>query len=460
MTFLWSLSKQARPAFLQHSIFVYSLLLTVGFLLTLRLFMLVDKYAVNILFWDQWDFYNAFFQNRSLWEVFSWQHGPHRQGVGFVFTKFLAELSGWNSRTEAFAITGIICLSTILALYLRLRLFGPLFWGDVAIPLTFLTPAQYEIFIITPNLSHGAFPLLLLVLYCFGWTIQKRFLRYCVVLALNFLLIYTGFGIFIGVITPIIFIVDLFLACRNGIFWDMILSAFFTLLSFVSFGLFFIDYSIAPAADCFQFPHPQYWEYPQFMALTFANFMGLRGVGLKQLIMGGIVLLIMIFISIHHTKKFLKETYQSRKMNIVIVILLVFSLLFSANTALGRVCLGMSAAQASRYVTYLIPAFFGLFLHILTIQDVKIKNFFLAITIIILFVASFPLKKVDWETMKSFSHGKKQWKEHYLRTEDIEESNLTSGFKIYPWPEHTKLKEKLDYLKMKKLNLYRDHVAD
>jgi hypothetical protein len=46
-----------------------------------RLFLLISRYSVNILAWDQWDIDDAtLFQHHSLWEMFCWQNGPHRQG--------------------------------------------------------------------------------------------------------------------------------------------------------------------------------------------------------------------------------------------------------------------------------------------------------------------------------------------------------------------------------------------
>ena len=48
-----------------------------------RFFHLISRYAVNIFFADQWDFNNAtLFEKHSLWQMFRWQHGPHRHGVG------------------------------------------------------------------------------------------------------------------------------------------------------------------------------------------------------------------------------------------------------------------------------------------------------------------------------------------------------------------------------------------
>jgi hypothetical protein len=68
----------------------------------------VDRYAVNVIFWDQWDFYRPFFQGQGWWAPFSYQRGPHRQGAGFLITEILAGLSGWNSRWDGFGVNFLL----------------------------------------------------------------------------------------------------------------------------------------------------------------------------------------------------------------------------------------------------------------------------------------------------------------------------------------------------------------
>src|SRR5215211_6693108 len=58
-----------------------------------RFFALINTYAVNLLFYDQWDFYNPLFREQGLWDLFSYQHGPHRQGLGEIVIKIVAGLT-------------------------------------------------------------------------------------------------------------------------------------------------------------------------------------------------------------------------------------------------------------------------------------------------------------------------------------------------------------------------------
>jgi hypothetical protein len=172
--------------------------------LAVRFFNLISRFAVNIFFSDQWDFNVAtLFEKRSLWEMFRLQHGPHRQGMGAILAYLIEPHFHWNSRTESFLVGIIIVLAAIFALWLKRRLFGALTFSDICIPSIFFVPNQFETLFIAATLSHGPVPLVLILLYCLSWTISKPLLRYSFVLLTNFLTIYTGFGLFLGIITPI-----------------------------------------------------------------------------------------------------------------------------------------------------------------------------------------------------------------------------------------------------------------
>ena len=66
------------------------LVAAVTVLLSGRLFRLISRYAVNIFFWDEWDLKAVtLFQKNSLWQMFNWQHGWHRLGIGALIEKIL-----------------------------------------------------------------------------------------------------------------------------------------------------------------------------------------------------------------------------------------------------------------------------------------------------------------------------------------------------------------------------------
>src|SRR5690242_13573308 len=104
--------------------------------LSARLFTLISGYAVNVFFMDQWDFNEAtLFEKHSLWAMFRWQHGPHRQGLGALLTYWIEPHFRWSSRADAFLAGAVVVLAAALALYLKYRIFGKLGIFDVCIPL-------------------------------------------------------------------------------------------------------------------------------------------------------------------------------------------------------------------------------------------------------------------------------------------------------------------------------------
>jgi len=215
----------------------------------------------------------------NLWELFRLQWGPQRVGIGFLFTKALADISHWNTRAESFAIYGVLCAAMVTGLGLRARLFGRISFPDIVIPLLFFTPLEYEILTVTPIATYGVFPLLLLLLYCLTWTIPKLIPRYAAVLGLNFLLIYTSFGVLVGIITPVLVTIECINLYRKRQARHLLISLGVLALSLLSSGSFFIGYRFLSGVDNFQFPHPQFWNYPRFMALAFAHFLEVKGIG-------------------------------------------------------------------------------------------------------------------------------------------------------------------------------------
>jgi hypothetical protein len=426
----------------------------VSLVLFWRLLSFTLNNSVNILFWDQWDFYNAFFENHTLWQIFDWQHGPHRQGLGLVFTWLLTRLTHWNSRADAVAVVGVLFGATVLALYLKRRLFGPLEYADLIIPFLFLTRSQYESLVGTSNLSHGPFPLLLMMLICLAWLQPNRLTRYSLVLSLNFLMTFTGFGLFMGVITPLLLGVECHRAARakqNGALAEGMAAL---AISFLSFGSFFIGYKFDPAVSCFHFPFDNVWAYPWYVGLMFSNVFGLKG-NLDGVSTIGITILVCaIALLVYHVMKIWRTNANTKDASWIISILLSYSLLFGFNTAIGRVCLGMDTADSSRYVPYMVMGLLGIYFHLLTLDKTTARNVVLVGCVAVSAIAGLYLTEPDQRLIAWYSNGKREWRACYLQTESIEDCNTTTNFQVYPWPDI--LREKLAYLKRNKLNLYID----
>jgi hypothetical protein len=142
-------------------------------------FNVISRFSVNILYYDQWDYYGPLFAGRSIWSMFPVQHGPIRQGLGGVLLGIVARASSWSSRADAFAVGIAIALALAAAFAVKRRLGNRLTAADAVLPLLFFNLAQVESLIVVPNPAHGAVPLLLAMLYVLAWTIENRRVASC-----------------------------------------------------------------------------------------------------------------------------------------------------------------------------------------------------------------------------------------------------------------------------------------
>src|SRR5579884_316851 len=86
----------------------FCFLLFVSLALAYRLMHLIDLYAVDLLFMDEWRYYEPMFRGGGWLAMFRQQNGPHREGLGLLVAAPLDALTGWNMRAESFAIAVIV----------------------------------------------------------------------------------------------------------------------------------------------------------------------------------------------------------------------------------------------------------------------------------------------------------------------------------------------------------------
>jgi hypothetical protein len=165
----------------------------------------------------------------------------------------------------------------MLALLLKCTLFGLLSYSEIAIPLIFLTLAQWEVLFNAPDPSYSGLPLLLMILYCFALLQQNRLRRYTFVLALNFILIYTGYHS--GSIPTRV------LWC-----WRRLTPTPFgqalagLLIAAASLASFFIHYEFRPGVNCVELSYRILPLYPQFVARMFSRRGDISGIDCRILL--------------------------------------------------------------------------------------------------------------------------------------------------------------------------------
>lgn len=414
--------------------------------------------AVSLLYRDQWDFYNPLFQHASWWQTFVYQHGPHREGIGLILDRIVLEATSWNARSEALLMAGSLVLAAIGFLVLKKKLFGEISYSDVIIPCLVMTYTQMEALTLAPNPSYSAVPELLIALYCLAWLLSEPALSYTGVLLTNFLLIYTGFGIFMGPMTVALFGIEIFRAHRNGRALAPAIAAVF--VAALSLASFFHAYRWDPAVSCFVFPDPHPWKYIWFMTLAFSYFLNVldpRSVTAATLA-GEVLLFSAIAVLFVHGRRLLLQRDApggnggAANIDRIIVAFTGFSLLFLCDAAVGRVCLGMPwAAQASRYMGLLIPAFLALYFHLLTVRS-RLKRTILIWALAILLIPS--TFKAPERYLSRINTFKRAWKECIVQRDDIDGCDRDTKFMPYPDPPATHMREKLDFLKRNRLNLY------
>lgn len=450
----------SRESASRESIAVRLWLALATVLLAYRFFHFIWLNAVNIPFWDQWDFLSSFFPggHPTLSTLFLWQHGPPRLGLGLIADKYLYAATAWDVRAESLFIGACLFAAMLLALALARKLFGRFSWTDAAIPFIFLTLIQWETMILTPNAGYSGVPMVLMLLYSLALLQPGYLSRYALLLALDFLLIYTGFGLFMGVITICVFVLECYWRLRR---WTSMPASAPWLglgLACAAQGCFFIHYTFAPAADCFTFPHAPFAPYLIFFTVMFANFSGIwipphygwipPITALR--IAGALPMLVLAAVFFVQVYRLLKRG-PGRRVKLVAAVLIGYSGLFALNTAVGRACLGPSGAFGSRYSTLLIPAFLGLYLSFRELRMPPAPRVWATILVAILVV---PGGVITPDSYLFWVRGKRAWAACYLEKNDIAACDASTHFQIYPQPATTRLKEKLDYLKQRRLSLF------
>ena len=425
-------------------------------LLVFRLFRLIADWAVNLFFWDQWDFNTVtLFERGDLWQMFDWQHGPHRQGVGALLQVAVEPLYRWSSRGEAFTAGAIIAGAALGALYLEKRLMGRLSYAASIIPISFLGPAQYESLWVMPNFSHGPLPLLLLVVYCLAWTVRRTALRYSLVLLVSFLTTYTGFGFFVGALTPLLLCVDHFSTApaeriRTGP-WVVALG-----LSLASLASFFHGYTWQPAANCDVNQAEPLPRYGAFAALMLAHAAGARGADLGALLTGSALLAGVLASLLFSARRLFAAGEADRRRFLVTAALASYELLFCFGTAYGRLCLGVETALSSRYTNYVTLGILGLYLSALFVTRRSTRAVLLFALAGVAAAGSLPIQGADLARIQYTYAVKSSWRSCYLAFKDVERCDWQTRVHVYPQPDATHLKAKLDYLERAGLNLFSD----
>jgi hypothetical protein len=263
-----------------------------------------------------------------------------------------------------------------------------------------------------------------------------------------------------GAVTMGIFALECYWCVRRMTSMPFALPLAALLVAGASLGSFFIHYTFRPAVDCFAITPHYVVSYPWFMAEMFSAFVGPKRSIPLLTVPGAVILLAATAMLGTHLLCLLKRDRPTDP-NLVGAALLAYSLMFSASAAVGRVCLGMQAAAAGSYTTLLIPAFLAMYFYLLGRAPQSKREVVLGLFIVLLVPGA--VRKAHG--VDQFADAKRAWAACYVRTEDIHyceqvasqrllAGTLPDHFQIHPDPEGSGLRQKLDYLKQHRLNLF------
>ena len=425
--------------------------LLVGSFLAVRLFVFIDRHAVNLLFWDQWDFWEGMFRGQSLWSLFRWQHGPHRQGLGYLVIAACARLSAWDSRAESFVIGALIVLSAVLALTLTRRLRGSWSPFDLAIPLIFLTLSQYEIMIGTLNPAHGVVPLLCVLAFAWALQVERPAARLPALVVLGVLGAYTGFGFFLGLVAPVVLALLLIAAIRKR--EAVVLHIVCLALSIGGFASFFWGYRLDTGTGKALPAMGRIPDYLRYLVVLFAHPFELSGSDPVTAALG-IALVIGAIALVAWSGWRSLHAARSSPLHLTLFALSAFSLLFAINASIGRTELGAGQARAPRYVPYMMPILLAGYLA-LSLSRLRPRwrtCLLLAVSVgLVAKEVAAPINEAV--AIQRLSEGKRRWKACFLEEGDVARCEQVSHFKVYPTA--APILWKLDYLREHHLNLFK-----
>jgi hypothetical protein len=325
--------------------------------------------------------------------------------------------------------------------------------GLVLIPLIFLNIRQYEGFVGASNISHGSMPVFLLMLYSLAWLCESSNYRLLALVLLNFLLVFTGFGVFVGVITPFLLLVELVHSWRGKCYGHVVKCGLALAAALAALVVFSWGYIFAPAVDGFRFPYEKPVEYLYFVNLMFSNFFGIQGHGILPNLVGFIVTLSLLFISVSSGVKLILRGMDGNRDKVVVFLLASFAILYAFNTAVGRVFLGLENAPfASRYVPLLVPGILALFIYAGLLKSRVSGVVVISILIVGMVLGTLRLSEHDQTLVAWYRGGRIAWRDAYLKTGSQSEADRLANFKIFP----AQLDWRIDSLKQRKLNFYHD----
>ena len=424
----------------------------------------IARFQPNVMFMDQWDFFYSLFYGGGWWDRFIHQHGPHRQGLGLVISAWILEATSLDVRYDSVWIATVLLAATVLALRLQSKMSGPLRLRDAWIPLFFLSLGQFATVVSTPNASHSVLPLALTLLAANVWLSPRPAIRYPVSAALAIALTFTGFGLFAGAVVTVLLGAGAVQHARRREYRLTWLAAAGLAVAVAGWVLFSRQYIFQAAVDGFRFPWTPWTDYLRFVALMLNLPTWHTGASGPHYRMGGVLAFILVAAAVR-----IAWVWATRRPSLkddVLVLLMGSGLLFIVMTAIGRISLGVTAGEESRYLSLMLLVWLAVSL---AAESSRMARPIAVVCVWLLAAApytemarrplaewpgTFGLTDGPLEVMKNLGAAKAAWADVYLATGSWEAAQAAVLPPLFPKPEATRFDEKLVILRERRLSFF------
>lgn len=419
-----------------------------------RLLGLVSAGASNVPFQDQWALLTPTFDRTGAWSAFTWQHGPHRQGVGGLLQYFLYPASGYDVRAEGWAAAAVLGLAGLVAVVLSARLRGRLSWADAVFPLLIVNPVHWETMLLTPNIAHGILPLLLALLLACCWARDRGPLPVVGVAVVTGLSLFTGFGFATAFASA--GLIGLLLVSPVASGWSRARLAAVAVAFAVALGVFAIGYRWDPAVPGWRFPVPEWWNYPKFCAYMHGSLLGVREVSATALVLGSVLCLAVCVAWLWSLVRIVRGSADARTR--VVALLGGAGLSFAVFTAIGRLPVNIQAAFMWRYLPLLVPGVCAL---ILAAEACKPRlgraGPWLVDCAAVALAGWIWMNFVPEGYSDAVARGKERWIEAYRATRDLSRANADAEFDVLSSdPESELVRRRLQWMEREHLGFMRE----
>ena len=424
----------------------------------------IARFQPNVLFMDQWDFLHTLFYGGDWWDRFIHQHGPPRLGIGLVITAWILEATNLDVRYDSVWIATVLLAATVLVLRLKSKMSGPLALRDTWIPLLFLSLGQFETVVSTPNASHSVLPLALILLAANVWLSPRPALRYLGCAILGVALTFTGFGLFAGGIITVLLVAGAVQHAWRREYRATWLATAGLAVTIAGGFLFSRQYLFQPAVDGFRFPWTPWTDYLRFVALMLNLPTWHPGASGPHYRMGGVLAFIVVAATLRIAWIWIKR-WPSLKED-VLILLMGSGVLFVVTTAIGRISLGVTGGEASRYLSLMLPIWLAAYL---VAEPSRLARPIALLCVWLLAAApyaamarrpmtewpgTFGLTDRPLDVMKDLGTSKAAWADVYFATGSWDAAQAGVARPIYPKPEQTRFDEKLRILRERKLSFF------